>query len=419
LPEGYRVANDLVYWEINKHGVYGSLEYIMNSYNKEGVGNPKAPNARPAIKPSDMVDKNGKPFDYTIRMDIIYPSQPKKKLPAFIYSETSQSRNSHTEPTSEAHVNWFQLRGYVYVVMGHCFNTATVAYWHYSDFTLDHWNGLACYSAALRYLNANKEKYNIDTDHMGMMGISKGQYAVTRLSDPYHDTGTESKRMAGFPEGSPEPQPWLGYPSRLACGWQGMGMGLFESEYITPDYAPTILACGEHDRDVITQEGFVRFLKRLEELDVNYIPLFQQGLGHMQSWGYDKRMGVDRYQLVIDFFDRYLKVEDKLPPVALMVTPKDSAENVSPSSPISVYFAPVIDERTVLEDHAIKVIKAGENKEVKGSWKVFHGGTKFTFIPDRPFEKNEQYNISITGKIKDKRGISLEKVKNIRFKIGV
>jgi len=31
--------------------------------------------------------------------------------------------------------------------------------------------------------------------------------------------------------------------------------------------------------------------------------------------GYDKRLGVDRYQLVNDFFDRYLKVKDKLPPV--------------------------------------------------------------------------------------------------------
>ncbi|MDD4192350.1 MAG: Ig-like domain-containing protein [Mangrovibacterium sp.] len=417
LPEGYRVANDLVFWEIDKHGAYGSLDRVMQQYNRGVVGNPKAPEAKPVSDPSELKDRNGKPFDYTIRMDIIYPSRTKKKLPAFIYSETSQLRNAHTEPSSEVHVPWFQMRGYVYVVMGHCFNTATVAYWHFGEFTLDHWNGLACYSAALRYLNKNAEKYHIDGGYMGMYGISKGQYAVTRLSDPHNATGTESKKFAGFPEGSPEPQPWQGYPSKLACGWQGMGMGLFEPEYITPDYAPTILACGEHDRDVITQEGTVRFVNRLEELDVNYIYLYQQGLGHMQSWGYDKKSGVDRYQLVIDFFDRYLKVKDKLPPVALMVSPRDSAENVDPSSEIVVHFAPVIDEKSVLEDQAIKVINLKDDSEVAGTWGVSRKGTKFTFLPKQALKNGEEYKIVVTSKVKDKAGTFLEDEKVVKFKV--
>jgi tetratricopeptide (TPR) repeat protein len=68
--------------------------------------------------------------------------------------------------------------------MGHCFNPCVTHYWHFILFTLDHWNGLACYTAALRYINMNAEKYSINTDHIGVMGISKGQYAVTRLSDP-------------------------------------------------------------------------------------------------------------------------------------------------------------------------------------------------------------------------------------------
>ena len=419
LPEGYRVATDLVFWEMDKHGVYGSLEQVMKLYNQGVPGNKRAPNARPVSNPSELRDINGKPFDYTVRMDIIYPSQTKKKLPAFIYSETSQLRNSHTEPTPETHVNWFQLRGYVYVVMGHCFNTTTVAYWHFGDFTMDYWNGLACYSAAVRYLNAKKDQYNIDADHMGMYGISKGQYAVTRLSDPNNDKTQESKRMNGYPEGSPQPQPWQGYPSKIACGWQGMGLGLFESEYITPDYAPTILACGDHDRDVITKEGTVRFVNRLEELDVNYIPLYQEGLGHMQSWGYDKRSGVDRYQLVIDFFDRYLKVADKLPPVALMTIPKDSAENVSSTSPVAVYFAPVIDKKTVLQDHGLKVVNAVDNKEVNGTWEAAHQGTLFTFIPAGALEKNRQYKIIISDKIKDTRGIPLKEIRTVKFKTGL
>ena len=438
IPEGYRVATDLVYWEIDKHGVYGTLEYIMNTYNEEIV--PKVAGMRPVSTPAEMVDREGKPFDYTVKMDILYPSQSKKKLPAFFYSETSQSRNAHCEPTSDgSHLNYFQLRGYVYVVMGHCFNPCTVHYWHFGDFTLDHWNGLACYTAAIRYLYANSDKYSINTNYIGGMGISKGQYAITRLSDPNHEGGLESKKFESFPGGTsehilipgqiifvqtdslpggtPEPQPWPGYPSKITCGWQGMGMGLFESEYITPDYAPTILACGEYDRDVITKEAYPRFLNRLNELDVNFIPLFMQGLGHSLSYGYDKRLGVDRYQLVIDFFDRYLKVEDKLPPSVLLITPRDSAENVSPSSAISVYFAPVIDEKTILENQGIRLVSLSDNSPVKGSWKTSHGGTKFTFVPEQTLKNSEQYKIIISAKVRDKAGTSLGKEKTVRFKV--
>ena len=438
IPEGYRVATNLVYWEIDKHGVYGTLEYIMNTYNAEIV--PKVPGLKPASTPEEMVDRHGKPFDYTVKMDILYPSQSKKKLPVFFYSETSQLRNAHCEPASDgSHLNYYQMRGYVYVVMGHCFNPVTVHYWHFGDFTLDHWNGLACYTAAIRYLYANSDKYSINTNYIGGMGISKGQYAITRLSDPGHDKGMESKKFVSFPggtskpilisgqivfvgndslpEGTPEPQPWPGYPSKITCGWQGMGMGLFESEYITPDYAPTILACGENDRDVITKEAYPRFLNRLEELDVNYIPLFMQGLGHSLSFGYDKRLGVDRYQLVMDFFDRYLKVEDKLPPSVLLIAPRDSAENVSPATGVTIYFAPVMDEKTILDNSGISLVRLSDNTEVKGSWKVSHGGTKFTFIPEHTLKTSEQYKIVISTKVRDNAGTPLDKERTARFKV--
>jgi len=414
LPEGYRVATDLTFWEIDKHGVHGTLEYIMKSYNEAIV--PKVPGMKPAKKPSDMVDRKGKPFDYRIKMDIVYPSQATKKCPVFVYSETQASRNTH-------HRYLFQLRGYVYVVMGHCFNPCVTHYRHIGSFTLDHWNGLACYSAAMRYIYKNADRYSINTNHIGMMGVSKGQYAVTRLSAPNHASGEESKKYSEFPagfgnypDGTPEPQPWQGYPSRIHAGWQGMGMGLWEKEYITRDYAPTILACGENDRDVITKDGNPGFLKALEALDVNHVNLFMEGLGHSLSFGYDKRLGVDRYQLVNDFFDRYLKVEDKLPPVVLIATPRDGAEGVSPSAKIWVQFAPVIDEKTILAGEGIKVVNLADSQEVKGSWKVSHGGTKFSFVPDQPLAKDRQYEVSVTKGVRDKAGTPLEAVRKIRFK---
>jgi hypothetical protein len=416
LPEGYRVATNLVYWELDKHAAFGTMEYIMNSYNEDIV--PKLPGLKPVTSPKDMVDRYGNPFDFTVKMDIVYPSQAKKKVPAIIFSAWLAPRNPNGEPISYLpHFAGFTTRGYVYIVMGHCFNPCVQHYFHYSKFTLDQWNGFACYTAAMRYINANAEKYSINAEHIGMAGHSKGEYAITRLSDPHHEGGKEISRFEGFPEGSPEPQPWPGYPSNISVGYQSMGMGLFEPEYITPDYVPNIAACGENERDVISKEGHPAFVKRLEELDCNYINLFMQGLGHEVPYGYDERMGVDRYQLMHDFFDRYLKVEDKLPPVVLVVSPRDNKEEVPQDAEITIDFAPVIDPESILKDKGIRILRVkNENEvEVEGTWKVSHGGTRYTFIPVQDLNKKEQHSINITTRVKDKRGIHLEQEKTLHF----
>jgi hypothetical protein len=416
LPEGYRVATNLVYWEIDKHAAYGTMEYIMNSYNEDIV--PKLPGLEPVTTPKDMVDRHGDPFDFTVKMDIVFPSQSRIKLPAIIFSAWLAPRNPNGEPISYLpHFAGFTTRGYVYIVMGHCFNPCVQHYFHYSKFTLDQWNGFACYSAAMRYMNANAEKYYINTEHIGMAGHSKGQYAITRLSDPHHEGGKEISRFEGFSEGSPESQPWPGYPSNISAGYQSMGMGLFEPEYITRDYVPTIVACGENERDVISKEGHPAFVKRLEELDCNYINLFMQGLGHEVPYGYDEKMGVDRYQLMHDFFDRYLKVDAKLPPVVLIISPPNNKEEVTPNTQIIVDLAPVIEDQSILSGKGIRIIRSKDKSEVAGRWKSSHGSTRYTFIPDQMLKKNEQYDIIVTKKVMDKTGMHLDKEKIVHFRI--
>jgi hypothetical protein len=416
LPEGYRVATDLVYWEIDKHAAFGTMEYIMNSYNEDIV--PKLPGLKPVTSPEDMVDRYGNPFDFTVKMDIVYPSQSKKKVPAIIFSAWISTRNPNGEPIGYLpHFAGFTMRGYAYIIMGHCFNPCVVHYFHYGKFTLDQWNGFACYSAAMRYINANASKYGINTDHMGMAGHSKGEYAITRLSDPHHEGGKELSTFKDFPEGSPEPQPWPGYPSNIAAGYQSMGMGLFEPQFITADYVPTIVACGEKERDEISKEAHPAFVKRLEELDVNYINLFMQGLGHAVPYGYDEKLGVDRYQLMVDFFDRYLKVDDNLPPIVLVVSPRDNMEDVPPSGQIIVDFAPVIDSGSIIRDKGIRIVLLRNKKEVEGTWKVSHKGTRYTFKSVQDLARNERYTIEITTAVKDLRGIHLEQERSVNFTV--
>jgi hypothetical protein len=128
-------------------------------------------------------------------------------------------------------------------------------------------------------------------------------------------------------------------------------------------------------------------------------------------------MGVDRYQLMCDFFDRYLKVEDKLPPVVLVISPRDNKKDVSPNAQIIIDLAPVIDDQSIIQEKGILIIRVKSNREVDGSWKISHGGTRFIFIPAQPLNINEQYSIIVTTKVKDKAGTHLDRKKTVQFKV--
>jgi hypothetical protein len=84
---------------------------------------------------------------------------------------------------------------------------------------------------------------------------------------------------------------------------------------------------------------------------------------------------------------------------------------------ISIYFAPVIDEKTILEQNGIRLVSLSDNTPVRGIWKTSHGGTKFTFVPEQALKNSERYKIIISTKIRDKTGIPLDKGKMVCFKV--
>lgn len=103
--------------------------------------------------------------------------------------------------------------------------------------------------------------------------------------------------------------------------------------------------------------------------------------------------------------------------MVLVATPRDSAENVSPDAAISVQFAPIIDEKTILKEKGIRVIRLADNRDVKGQWKASRGGSKFTLTPDRPL-KEGQYKIVVSSGIRNKEGTSLVAEKIVQFRVG-
>ena len=152
----------------------------------------------------------------------------------------------------------------------------------------------------------------------------------------------------------------------------------------------------------------------MDSLDVNHVALLMKGYGHVLPSGYDEELGFDRYQLVHTFFDSYLKVEDKIPPVVLMISPVHQKENVTVLEPISVHFAPSIDKKSIAR--GIEIIRTDDNRIIEGEWKESRKSTKFVFSPKKQL-KAGNYEIIVNSALKNQSGIHLEKKIISKFKI--
>ena len=423
LPAGYRVATDLVFWEVDKHGSHGTMKRVVQAYNEQVVnerGRHHVPGRSRISSPDELIERDGSPLDYKHRMDIIYPSQAKKKAPLIFWVSTTTIRAPSSSPSGyRPHMTGFPMRGYAYAIFDHCYNPVALRYGHYKGHALSNINGLKSYTAAIRFIRAHADDYNIDSRYIGGWGHSKGAYALVRLSDPNHaERGVERQILEGEPEGSPEPQPWPGYSSRIAAGYQSMGNGTrWSSQYVTADYAPTIVACGEHDHFNHWRD-WPQVLKAYESVDANHVALGMLGLGHELAHGRDEALGVDRYELVMNFFDRYLKVEENLAPVVLYMTPPDKVEDVAPSEPIVIQFAPVMDESSVVDGRGVKITRSSDSSSVEGSWSSSRGGARFTFTPKENLAAGEQVKVIVTTRVKNSAGTPLDEARIAEFTVG-
>jgi hypothetical protein len=110
-------------------------------------------------------------------------------------------------------------------------------------------------------------------------------------------------------------------------------------------------------------------------------------------------------------------VEEKLPPVVLMVSPPHQKENISSAESVSIHFAPEMDEKSVTDGKGVKIIRMSNNKPLKGSWERSRQSTRFTFIPRDKFSDGEKYKIVVSAGVKNLAGTYLDKEVVSEFKI--
>jgi hypothetical protein len=456
LPEGYRLKRDLSYWDLKKHGSYGTLEYILDVYNR-GARNR---DYDPVDSPEQMRGPDGQIIHFDLRMDIIYPSgQNAQKVPtmALFSSQSMRPRAFAANDERLAYPLGFALNGYAVAFIDH--NYIPLArheyFGHFRPFSLDQWNGLASASASIRFLRAHASEFNLN-GRIGAAGLSKAAYSVVRLADPNHHKQEEGGTFDNYPSGSPESQPWPDFKSTISIGYASMGGGTRRTNYFTEKMVPMIFAAGKKDQ-YGEWDRFPHLVRTSREKNMHHLALWLEDLGHTYPDGIDLKTGLNRYILIRRWFDQnlYPHENDNLEVMYVIPTPYSDnvsldgesrvlpAENLLPSgsigpntwgefseevfdaesdmkhiprnSPIAIGFARSIDVNTVT--HETIVVKNTEtNKPVRGSWQAVRQNSRFEFLPDELLKPNTHYSITVSTSVTDYAGRNLKNAFQFGFR---
>lgn len=397
IPAGYRIARNVEFWNIREHGAPGTLEHIVDTYNRFIV--PKH-GKEPVREAGQMLTKAGEPLDarvYQMYMDIVYPSMPAHTVPLICSFASDHKRNPIGHPNQmRMHMAGFALRGYAVAFIDHCFNPLTHEYGYFGSFTLDPLNGLAANTAAVRFLRLHSAQYGIDPERIGAWGHSKAAYAVTRLSDPKHEGGREHQvAKAGSVS-----QPWQGVSSRISAGYQSMGFGTMRHEYVTADYVPTIIAVGEND-PYGCWEDWPGLTATYEREGVRHLALAMLGMGHTLPAGYDDKLNLDRYEACHRFFDSYLKNAEH--PQVIYVA-RQGGELVA-------LFAPQMDAQTLAEG---ATVLTADGRPVAGEWRPALQDTRFHFSPQGQALPEQELLVRFAGSVADRQGRTFKTAREYR-----
>ena len=437
VPAGCRLVRNLPYFELDKHGAYGTKEHVLGIWNKYANKPPR--NFPKLTNPDQMYNPNGSPLDWTLRMDIIYPSRPSCTLPLVVWASTQSKRHIGSPASFRPHFWGFLMRGYVFAMTDHCYVPLN-RHWAYGhgfhpQYNLCDWNGVKAETAAIRYLRKNADQYGINPEYIGLWGHSKGSYTSALLANPDHIARGEVSAFKGFPEGSPEPQPWQGYSSQITASYQSMGGGTRNLTLVTEKNVPTVIACGEYDH-FGEWNRFPPLVKAYQSLNLNHVALWMNGVGHELPHSLDPVLGIDRYATVHTFFDQYLKPDQS--PQVLYILPINGREDVdlngtSPAipdksilppktleympyeTPITVHFGQPM-KRSSIDNNGIQIIRKSDNTPVAGRWTALRGNTVFQFQPAERLSPDTRYRVTVTTRVGNEKNIALSNEKSIEFK---
>ena len=441
LPAGYRVERDIVYWEQDIHASYGTMNYIVKVWNEYIAGKKKVNGelAKTAEAIDDCTKPDGSPMDFRLRMDIIYPSNPKEETPVYAMAATQAEMHMHTCESDSCQLVGFTFNGYTAITFDYVYVPMARAdhFGYISPYGTHSYNAAKMARAAIRCIRYYAERFGYNDDLIGVGGISKGTPPPSFLSIIGNKDVPEINRYATDPNGDrfegdvldengnvieTAQQPFLTYEggydgetpyygtdadkkgeisSEITVAYCAAGDGANWMYGKTSQYdrVPMVLSCGKLDQ-YKCWDHWPKIVEHFEKNAVNpYLAMGMEEQGHCYPTGYDPVLGYDRYPQMLKFFDYYLKPERYTPSVVWM-TPLDGADPVAVDAVIEVKFiSPMKPE--MLADGL--VITDGSGNKLEGKWVADELDTRYTF-EHNGLKAGTEYSITINEKLLDEQG---------------
>lgn len=429
LPPGYTVQRSVPFWDLEKHGRHGALERILQVYNEHATQRFNVP---PVESVYDIRNAKGEPLDFTLYLDIIHPAEPDPNgegVPLIINFATQPHRMVSFRPGNSGQSRYqsgFTSAGYAWAIVDHCYIPLSrhENFGYFQPYTMEDHNGLAVATAAVRHFRTLKDQYGLN-GKIGTIGHSKASFSVTRLLDSEHESMPEHSRYRDFPEGTPEPQPWPGFSSKIQAGMASMGNGTRRTRYINENTGPLLIAVGRRD-PAKHWDVFPALVETADKAGINYVDLWMEDLSHSYPRGEDLGNGEQRYMLVRNFFDQILAPYGDTALKVYAITPREGATDVqldgqyrvitaadplpddmkgiSPYSPITVRFVRPIDPASMSGKLALKETRSG--RAVEGEWSLSRQNTALSFKPAQSLKPATDYTLTVSAGIADTDGIA-------------
>lgn len=467
MPSGYNIARQLNFWSIDRHGADGSLDFIMSVWNNDFVSVKgdriiTFPDGRqmtvreyteslPGGKVTDIsqcIRSDGSYISFDLNMDILYPTSPKNKVPVLLYAQSSQDTVGTWKFVDRPHATGYLNRGYALALYDYPFiPMARTDHYGYFDgdrapghktgdnytYSVGKPNDTLSSTAAQRFVrhlaDVEGEKFRFDTDHVGIMGISKTGNTL-RMAHPDPTTIYEPRYFAGhhgetryengdtadrFDENGKllakggEPQPWLtdskGNPISSHAHFCSTSVGS-ATESINSDFSP-IYCPGTMQPGGSYYSFWPDVASRCYTADVPFLGYVCPDLGHSFARGIDRDHGVDTYSALFDMADYNLR---GAPAKCEYIVPKDASVGVSTNTVIQVKFNASIPESEIEKISIITPL----GKQLRGVWKSSWGRTLWEFIPFG-MAGSEYYTLSVPADLCADNGKPIAAPKLVSF----
>ncbi|MBO5306081.1 MAG: Ig-like domain-containing protein [Clostridia bacterium] len=475
LPEGYRLARDIWFYDPSIWSLNGVMEKYMEAWNSKVAGSSydvagigkfaSVEDMIARLKQTDGVT----PVDYKCTMNVLYPSEPKDGYVSPLYMQEGSGPVKElaveTEYTRGSYMG-FALNGYAAIQYDHSFHPFV------SDFQYplaatggnygiqnDLYNNAR---AAVRCARYYADAFGYSDEYIGVAGISKATIGAATLSVKNNKTvtmavtGYDANVTVGdiFADGVASADKKTG--NRLKAIDQPF-MHNDDATEISSDVACTYVAAGGGTTTLfgngaqgyyekvpmMTTEGLrdeFGCYMNLEPLESAFeltndspylvIPMLDQG--HTYPVGYDDEYGYERFLAMLSFFDVYLKPDENRAPEVLWITPTDGSTDIpvsgewalGPYTPygremdsyertqkIQVRFVEAVDSDSV---NYGMTVKDANGKRIDGEWMPSQNGAMYTFVTDG-LEAGKTYTITATKNIVSKNGTPLAKERAVTF----